>query len=74
MESLAVRSTAVDRLARKVQHLHEFPPVTRIKSRSQVNRVAPNLYGKEDAFELAVYCRRKRFRELGLPTVYYSCS
>jgi hypothetical protein len=30
-----------------------------------------NLYGEEDAFELAVYCRRKGLRELGLPRAYY---
>jgi len=30
-----------------------------------------NLYGEEDAFELAVYCRRKGLRELGMPTAYY---
>jgi AP2 domain len=30
-----------------------------------------NLYGEEDAFELAVYCRRKGLRELGLPRSYY---
>ena len=30
-----------------------------------------NLYGEEDAFELAVYCRRKGLRELGLPKAYY---
>src|SRR4029453_15415679 len=30
-----------------------------------------NLYGEGDAFELAVYCRRKGLRELGLPRVYY---
>ena len=31
-----------------------------------------NLYGEEDAFELAVYCRRKGLRELGLPRAYTS--
>jgi hypothetical protein len=30
-----------------------------------------NLYGEEDALELAVYCRRKGLRELGLPRAYY---
>jgi hypothetical protein len=30
-----------------------------------------NLYGDEDAFESAVYCRRKGLRELGLPRAYY---
>ena len=30
-----------------------------------------NLYGEEDAFELAVYCRCKGVRELGLPKAYY---
>ena len=30
-----------------------------------------NLYGEENAFELAVYCRRKGLRELGLPRAYY---
>ena len=30
-----------------------------------------NLYGEEDAFELAVYCRRKGLREFGMPTAYY---
>ena len=30
-----------------------------------------NLYGEEDAFELAVYCRRKGLRELGLPKAYF---
>jgi hypothetical protein len=30
-----------------------------------------NLYGEEDAFELAVYCRRNGLRELGLPRAYY---
>ncbi len=30
-----------------------------------------NLYGEEDAFELAVYCRRKGLRDLGLPRAYY---
>ena len=30
-----------------------------------------NLYGEEDAFELAVYRRRKGLRELGLPRAYY---
>ena len=30
-----------------------------------------NLYGEEDAFELALYCRRKGLRELGLPRAYY---
>jgi hypothetical protein len=30
-----------------------------------------NLYGEEDAFELAVYCRRKGLRELGLPRSYF---
>ena len=30
-----------------------------------------NLYGEEDAFELAVYCRRKGLRELGLPRAYH---
>src|SRR5215831_8088516 len=30
-----------------------------------------NLYGEDDAFELAVYCRRKGLRELGLPSAYF---
>jgi hypothetical protein len=30
-----------------------------------------NLYGEEDAFDLAVYCRRKGLRELGLPSAYF---
>jgi hypothetical protein len=30
-----------------------------------------NLYGEDDAFELAVDCRRKGLRELGLPRAYY---
>ena len=30
-----------------------------------------NLYGEEDAFELAVYCWRKGLRELGLPRAYF---
>ena len=32
-----------------------------------------NLYGEEDAFELAVYCRREGLREFGLPRAYYGC-
>jgi hypothetical protein len=31
-----------------------------------------NFYGEEDAFDLAVYCRRKGLRELGLPRAYYA--
>jgi hypothetical protein len=30
-----------------------------------------NLCGEEDAFELAVYCRRKGLRELGFPSAYF---
>ena len=30
-----------------------------------------NLYGEEDAFKLAAYCRRRGLQELGLPRAYY---
>jgi hypothetical protein len=30
-----------------------------------------NLCGEKDAFESAVYCRRKGLRDLGLPRAYY---
>jgi hypothetical protein len=53
---------------RFARYIAEWPKSDRTKGTASFS---VNLYGEEHAFELAVCCRRKGLRELGLPRAYF---
>jgi AP2 domain len=62
------KNTWKDREDGFARYIAEWP--NREGTRSSAS-FSVNLYGEEDAFELAVYRRCKGLRELGLPSAYY---